>query len=89
VQALRTVGAVGADVADEIQADLGLAVAGRYRLSIYGVGRPGSAATPRRASCQVVPVAQAIKFRNDDLRSLRARTVHRGRQALPPVRRSR
>jgi hypothetical protein len=33
-QALCAVGAVSADVADEIQADIGLAVAGRYRLAI-------------------------------------------------------
>jgi hypothetical protein len=66
-QALRVVGAVGADVADEIQADLGLAVAGRYRRSIYRVGRPGSGATPQRASCRVVPVGQVIKIRSDDL----------------------
>jgi hypothetical protein len=67
-QALRVVGAVGVDVADEIQADLGLAIAGRYRLSIYRVGRPGSGATPQRASCRVVPVGQVIKIRSDELR---------------------
>jgi hypothetical protein len=67
-QALRVVGAVGVDVADEIQADLGLAIAGRYRRSLYRVGRPGSGATPQRASCRVVPVGQMIKIRSNDLR---------------------
>jgi hypothetical protein len=67
-QALRVVGAVGVDVADEIQADLGLAVAGRYQRAIYRIGRPGSRATPQPASCRVVPVGQVIKIRSDDLR---------------------
>jgi len=67
-QALSAVGAVGADVADEIQADLGLAVAGRYRLSIHGPGRRRSGPAPRRASCRIVPAGQVIKIRNDDLR---------------------
>jgi hypothetical protein len=67
-QALRAVGAVGAGVADEIQADLGLAIAGRYGLSIYRVGRPGSGAMPQRASCRVVPVGQVIRIRSDDRR---------------------
>jgi hypothetical protein len=67
-QALRVVGAVGIDVADEIQADLGLAVAARYRRSLYRVGRPGSGARPQRSSCRVVPVGQVIKICSDDLR---------------------
>ena len=67
-QALRVVGAVGVGVADEIQADLGLAIAGRYGLSISRVGRPGSGATPQRASCRVVPVGQVIKIGSDDRR---------------------
>jgi hypothetical protein len=67
-QALCAVGAIGADVADEIQADVGLAVAGRYQLSIYRPGRPRSGLTSQRASYRVVPVGQVIKIRNDDLR---------------------
>ena len=67
VQALRAAGAVGVDVADEIQADLGLALAGRYRLAVSRTGRPGSGAMPRRASCRVVPVGQVIKVRSGGL----------------------
>jgi len=37
-QALTAVGAVGADVADEIQADVGLAVAARRQLGARGPG---------------------------------------------------
>ena len=67
-QALTAVGAVGADVADEIQADVGLAVASRRRLSVRGP-RPGRIQpAPRRASWRVVPVGQVIKIRNDDVR---------------------
>jgi hypothetical protein len=67
-QALCAVGAVSAGVADEIQADVGLAVAGRYQHSIYRPGRPRSGPTPQGASYRVVPVGQVIKLRNDDLR---------------------
>ena len=61
-------GAVGADVADEIQADVRLAVAVRHRLDALSP-RAGThpAGTPR-ASWRVVPVGQVIKFRTSDLR---------------------
>jgi len=68
-QALAAVGAVGADVAAEIQADVVLAVASRHRLDARlgpGPGRIRSA--PRRASWRVVPVGQVIKIQTDDLR---------------------
>jgi hypothetical protein len=68
-EALSAVGAVGADVADAIMADVGLAVAGRYRLSMAGPGwRLPAPLPPPRASCRVVPVGQVIKIRHDDLR---------------------
>ena len=67
-QALTAVGAVGADVADQIQADAGLAVAARHRLfgrrPVLGGIRPA----PRRASWRVVPAGQMIKVRDGDLR---------------------
>ncbi len=66
--ALRAVGAVGTDVTDEIEADLGLALAGRYRLSLYHIGRPRSRPVPRRVAGRIVPVGQVIKVRHDDLR---------------------
>jgi hypothetical protein len=66
-QALSAVGAVGADVADEIQADIGLAVGGRYRLSIDRPGRPRSGPRPQRAWYRVVPVGQVIKVGEDDM----------------------
>ena len=50
-QALSAVGAVGADVADQIQADVRLAVAGRHRLAAPGPG-------PDRIR-RVVPVLRA------------------------------
>ena len=67
-QALTAVGAVGADVADQIQADIGLAVASRRRLVARGPGPGRIQPAPRRASWQVVPVGQVIKIRNDDRR---------------------
>jgi hypothetical protein len=67
-QALTAVGAVGADVADEIQADVGLAVAARHRLSARGPGPGRTRPAPQRASWRVVPVGQVIKIRDDDLR---------------------
>jgi hypothetical protein len=67
-QALTAVDAVGADVADEIQADVGLAVAARHRLSARGPGPGRTQPAPRRTSWQVVPVGQVIKIRDDDLR---------------------
>jgi hypothetical protein len=65
-QALTAVGAVAADVADEIQAELGLALAGRHRLSGPGPGWGRIRPTPRRPSWRVVPVGQVLKVRNDD-----------------------
>ena len=67
-QALSAAGAVGSDVADEIQADVGLAVAARRRLSTPGLGPGRIRPAPRRASWRVVPVGQVIKIPNDDLR---------------------
>jgi hypothetical protein len=67
-QALSAVGAVGADVADRIQADVRLAVAGRHRPAAAGPGRARVRLTSHRASCRVVPVGQAIEFQDGDLR---------------------
>ncbi len=67
-QALTAVGAVGADVADEIQADVGLAVASRRRLSVRSPGPGRIRPAPHRASWRVVPVGHVIKIWNDDVR---------------------
>ena len=67
-QALTAVDAVGADVADEIQADVGLAVAARHRLPARGPGPGRTRPAPRRTSWRVVPVGQVVKIRKDDLR---------------------
>jgi hypothetical protein len=67
-QALTAVDAVGAAIADEIQADLGLAVAARHRLPDRGSGPGRTRPAPRRTSWQVVPVGQVIKIRDGDLR---------------------
>ena len=67
-QALTAVDAVGADVADEIQADVGLAVAARHRLPEPGPGTGRTQSAPQRTSWQVVPVGQVIKIRDGDLR---------------------
>jgi hypothetical protein len=67
-QALTAVGAVGAGVSDEIQADIGLAVAARHRLPARGPGPGRTRPAPQRTSWRVVPVGQVIKIRNDDLR---------------------
>jgi hypothetical protein len=67
-QALTAVGAVGADVADQIQADIGLAVASRRRLVARGPGPGRVRSGPRRASWQVVPAGQVITIENGDLR---------------------
>jgi hypothetical protein len=67
-QALTAVDAVDADVADEIQADVGLAVAARHRLPDRGPGPARTQSAPRRTSWQVVPVGQMIKIRDGDLR---------------------
>jgi len=72
--ALTTVGAVGADVADEIQAEVGLAVAGRRPLYRGGARwlpreRPGRTwPAPQSASWRVVPVGRVITVQNDDVR---------------------
>ena len=65
-QALSAVGAVGADVADQIQADVRLAVAVRHRLPAPGPDR--IRLTSRRTSWRIVPVGQVIEFRDGDLR---------------------
>src|SRR5690349_15995359 len=67
-QALTAVGAVGADVADEIQADVGLAVAARRQLVARGPGPRRIRPAPRRASWRVVPVGQMIKVRDGGVR---------------------
>lgn len=67
-QALITVGAVGADVADRIQADVSVAVAGRRRLSARNLGPGRVWPAPRRASWRVVPVGQMITIGNDQVR---------------------
>jgi hypothetical protein len=67
-RALIAVGAVGADVADQIQSDVGLAVAARHRFFARGPGPGRIQPTPRRASWRVVPAGQVITIRDDDLR---------------------
>src|SRR5260370_30793253 len=67
-QALTAVDAVGADVADEIQADVGVAVAARHRLPARGPGPGRTRPAPQRTSWQVVPGGQGIKIRGDPLR---------------------
>jgi hypothetical protein len=67
-QALTAVGAVGADVADEIQADVGLAVAARRQLGARGPGPGRIQRAPRRASWRVAPVGQMFKVRDDEAR---------------------
>ena len=67
-QALTAVGAVGVDVADEIQADLSLAVAARRQLFARGPGPGRIQPAPRRASWRVVPAGQVIKIRDGDVR---------------------
>ena len=68
-QALTAVGAVGADVADEVQAHVRLAVAARHRLDAHWP--PGPERTrpaPPPASWRVVPVGQGISIQADGLR---------------------
>ena len=67
-QALSAVGAVGADVADQIQADVGLAVAVRHRPPARGPGPDRIRLTSQRTSWRVVPVGQVIEIRDGDLR---------------------
>ena len=75
-QALSAAGAVGADVADKIQADVGLAIAVRLDLGVAArrrlfapcLGPRRTRPASQRASWRVVPVGQVIKIPNDDLR---------------------
>jgi hypothetical protein len=66
--ALTAVGAVGADVADEIQADAGLAVAVRRRLFARHLVPGRSRPAPRRTSWRVAPVGQVIRIRVGGIR---------------------
>ena len=67
-QALTAVDAVGADAADQIQADVSLAVAARRRTVARGP-RPGRLQPARRrASWRVVPVGQVIRVRDGGIR---------------------
>ena len=67
-QALTAVDAVGADVAEEIQADVGLAVAARHRLFARSPGPGRTQPAPQRTSWRVVPAGQVIKVRDGGLR---------------------
>ena len=67
-QALTAVDAVSADIADEIQADVGLAVAARHLLPARGPGPGRTQPAPQRTSWRVVPVGQVITIQKDDLR---------------------
>ena len=67
-QALTAVGAVGADVADQIQADVSLAVAARRRTVARGPGPGRIQPARRRASWRVVPVGQVIRVRDGGVR---------------------
>ncbi len=83
-QALSAVGAVGVDVADEIQADVGLAVAARRRLGARGPGPRRIRPAPRRASWRAVPAGQVIKVRDGGVRRevlvvAYVQSLHRGR----------
>jgi hypothetical protein len=66
-QALTAVGAVGADTAGQIQADVSLAVAARRRTVARGP-RPGRLQPARRTSWRVVPVGQVIQVRDGGVR---------------------
>jgi hypothetical protein len=67
-QALTAVGAVGADVADQIQADVSLAVAARHRTVARGPRPERLQSARRRASWRVVPVGQVIQVRDGGVR---------------------
>jgi hypothetical protein len=67
-QALTAVGAVGAGVADEIQADVGLAIGARRQLVARGPGPGRIQPTPQRASWRAVPAGQVIKVRDGGVR---------------------
>jgi hypothetical protein len=61
--ALTAAGAVGADVAAEIRADAGLAVAVRHRVFARNLVPGRSRPAPQRTSWRVVPIGQVIKIR--------------------------
>jgi hypothetical protein len=67
-QALTAADAVGAGIADEIQDDIGLAVAARHRLPVRRPGRTRARSAPRRTSWRIVPVGQPVKIRDGSLR---------------------
>ena len=67
-QALTAADAVRADIADEIQDDIGLAVAARHRLPVRRPGRTRTRPTPRRTSWRIVPVGKAVKIGGGGLR---------------------
>ena len=67
-RALIAVDAVGADVADQIQADVGLAVAARHRFFARAPGPGRIRLAPRRVSWRVLPAGQVITIRDGDLR---------------------
>ena len=66
--ALTTVGAVGADAAEHIQADLRFAVAARHRVFARSPAPGRIQPAPQRTSWRVVPTGQVITIRDDDLR---------------------
>jgi hypothetical protein len=67
-QALAAVGAVGAEVADEIPAGVRLAVAARRRVFAGALGPGRTWPAPRRASWRAVPVGQVITVRDGGVR---------------------
>jgi hypothetical protein len=72
-QALTAVGAVGADVVDALQADVGLAVAARHRLAARARAPERRAAehiqsAPQRTWWRVVPVGQVVTIRDGEHR---------------------
>jgi hypothetical protein len=66
--ALIAVGAVGADVAEQIQAGLGVAVGARHRFFARGPGPGRIRPTPKRARWRVVPADQPVMIGDGDLR---------------------
>ncbi|HLK79478.1 MAG TPA: hypothetical protein VKU77_38245 [Streptosporangiaceae bacterium] len=67
-QALTAVGAVGADVADALQADVGLAVAARHRLPVRRPAPEHIQSPPKRTWWRVVPVGQVVTIRDGEHR---------------------
>jgi hypothetical protein len=66
--ALVAVGAVGADVAEQILAEVGLAVGARHRFFARGPGPGRIRAAPKRARWRVVPAGQPVMIGEGDLR---------------------